>query len=110
MNDSPTPLVDQPVAGLYKARLVRGGPWIVIEIWKGFGTDPETGETLERGWQWRATRDGRPCGVFDVWPGCSGRRIEQDEADRLTGRKADPDAPERFPRSPVDLGKMKPIF
>lgn len=108
--DLGTLFADKPVAGFYKRRLVRGGPWVVVEIWHGFGRDPVTGETIERGYHWRATQDGRQVSIWEVWPMAASYPIPRQEADRLIGKKDDPDAPENYPRNSIDLGKMKPIF
>lgn len=109
MNESLSP--DRPVAGFYKWRLVRGGPWVVVEIWRGFPRDPVTGETIEHGaFTWRASENGRQVDVFKVWPGCAMHPIDRKEAERLTAKKADPEAPENYPRDKVDLGRMKPLF
>lgn len=101
---------DLPVAGAYKMRLVRGGPFVVVRVWRGFGRDPLTGQEIERGYHWRAMRDGRQVDIWSVWPGCASHPIDETEAQKIEARKSDPEAPERFPGSPVDLGTMKPIF
>jgi len=111
MNVSP----DMPVAGFYKTRLVRGGPWCPVRIWHGPSFDPATGEWCARSHAWRACLNGEQVDIWRVWPGCSGRPIGEAEYRylRAVGAHAtahEPDMPEARPWMPVDLGAMRPLF
>jgi hypothetical protein len=106
---------DTPVAGFYKSRMVRGGPWVPIRIWLAPSTDPVTGEELDRSPTWHAERLGREIDVDLVWPYCAAHPIEESEyrfllADHKWAVEHDPDAPQASPRSPIDHMKTKPIF
>lgn len=116
---------DVPVAGFYKGRMVRNGPWVPIRIWHGPTRDPETKEELDRSWHWQAERLGREVDVFWVWPYCAKNPIDKAEYDYLLAYhrwavKYDPADPAARPRDPVvrepaDPAKsvhhtMKPVF
>jgi hypothetical protein len=106
---------DRPVAGFYKGRMVRNGPWVPIRIWHGPTRDPETGEELDRSWHWQAERLGVEIDVFIVWPYCAGHRIEQAEYDYLLADHRwavanNPDDPAARPRDAIDHHAMKPVF
>ena len=105
------PHVSIPTAGHYRLRLRKGAPWSAVRIWQGFGTDPLTGETLERGWIWRATLNGVEVRPERVWPNCAGEPIDRAEHDYLVAihRHAvehEPDLPEAAPYTPVDWSKL----
>lgn len=51
--------IGTPTPGLYRTRLVKGGPWVAARIWSEPPTDPVTGETLDRSWVLRCSVDGR---------------------------------------------------
>jgi hypothetical protein len=108
-------LIDQPVAGFYRRRLVKGGPWVEVEIWRGFGADPLTGEALERGWEWRATQAGESVPIWEVWPYCAGEPIEKAEfeylrATRLYAAAHDRSLPEARPRERIDIRNMPAVL
>lgn len=48
-----------PIPGFYAVKIVRGGPRVGAKIEHGPGTDPETGEALDRSWMWSAWIDGK---------------------------------------------------
>lgn len=79
---------DTPVAGFYRVRLVRGGPWVAVRIWYGPPHDPETGEEMDRSWRWQATRDGKVADIDRVWPWCGANPITEAEYQSLTDRAA----------------------
>jgi hypothetical protein len=107
---------DQPVAGYYKRRLVKNGPWIPVRIWFSAPTDPhQPGETLDRSPRWQAELDGREIGIWDVWPACSGHPIDEAEfrymiATAAHARKHEPHMPEADPDRSIDLNRLPPLF
>ena len=108
---------DQPIAGYYQHRLVRGGPWLAVRIWHDVDRrDPDfPDEQLDRSPIWRAELDGREVEIEKVWPFCAKRPIERSDyvyllADRDHARRHRPDSPEANPERGVDLGSMRPLF
>jgi len=106
---------DQPVAGFYKMRLVRGGPFVAVRVFFEASRDPATGDVCDRSPRWQASIDGREADIWRAWPYCSGRPIDQAEYDYLLAvsahaRKHDPSMPEAVPGKPIDMNKLKPIF
>jgi hypothetical protein len=103
---------DRPVAGHYRMRLVKGGPWVPVMIWQGYGLDPETRQVIERGWIWRAMQYDDEVDVWSVWPACAGEPIKPEEyryqcALRRHALAHDPSMPEADPRKPVDWNKLR---
>ncbi|MES2903244.1 MAG: hypothetical protein V4696_03580 [Pseudomonadota bacterium] len=78
--------VEEPVAGFYRMRLVRGGPLVGIRIWHGRPKDPLTGEIMDRSWRWQAEANGDPIDLDRVWPACTGDEIASAEYDYLKRR------------------------
>jgi hypothetical protein len=75
---------DVPTAGFYRARLVRGGPFVALRFWLGLPFDPETGEELDRTPRWQCRLNGvELVDVFRFWPGCARDPISREEHDRL---------------------------
>jgi len=108
--DSVTP--DRPVAGHYRMKLVKGGPFVPVMIWRGFGLDPETRTPIERGWIWRAMQYDDEVDVWAVWPNCAGEPITAAEyryqcALRRHAVEHDPAMPEADPRKPVDWNSLR---
>lgn len=120
---------DEPVAGYYAARLVRGGPAVGVHIWHGAAI--VDGEEQARGHAWRVAIDGetdrverdRTTGyvcrvaleVSAVWPHCGRWPIDRDSYEFLLRRAAwakryAPDHPAANPREPVDFHSLKPRF
>ena len=96
---------DKPVAGYYRMKTYRGGPWLPVVIWFGTPADPETGETLDRSLRWQARLAGREADVWEIWPSVAGREIDAAEYERLLG------APETEPNTPITpLHKLPSIF
>lgn len=115
--------IDDPQPGYFKLRLVRKGPWLPARIRHEPMADPTTGEPLDRSYLWYAEIDGQlhappdrdpaRAGVFRIW--LFGKRITEEDYSKLRENKAraervDPQAPELNPETPVDLGRMKPLF
>lgn len=71
------PVTDTPIAGLYRGRMVRGGPWVAVRIWFGPPADPVTGEPLDRSHRWQALRNGESCEVDTVWPYVYGQTCDE---------------------------------
>lgn len=110
-----TPRVDEPTAGTYRRRIVKGGAWCAVKIWYGQPADPDTGELLDRSPRWQATINGREVDVWDVWPECSGEPISDEDFRLLiaTNRWADqyaPASPEANPHKSIHVTKLPPIF
>jgi hypothetical protein len=105
--DPNLPQIDVPIAGFYKVRLVKGGPWCSARIWYGIPNDPLTGEPLDRGPRWQALRCGQDCDVYDLWPFCIANKIDEGEYNYLLSVEKwainAPDAPEADPRKAIDL-------
>lgn len=96
---------DEPQCGFYKRRMVKGGPFVPVEIWLEQEIDPATGELIadER---IEAICNGQPCDPVKVWTYC--RAISAEEFDALTGVR------ERIPDMAVidaalNLGRMAAI-
>lgn len=104
--------VDLPEPGLFRLRLVRGGPWVAAEI-----AQDEVG-------RWTATIDGAVLepshtdaalaeGVFRVWHyghaiGASEHAFLVERA--LWSRIHAPDSPEANPKQPIRIGALPPAF
>lgn len=44
---APSVYDDEPQAGFYRLRLVKGGPWVPVRVWWESVVDPDTGELVE---------------------------------------------------------------
>lgn len=96
---------DEPQPGLYKRRMVKGGPFVPVEIWLEQKIDPETGE-LAADERLRAICNGERRDPVSIWTYC--RPIAADEYDALTGAHATiPDM--AATHVAVDLGQMPAI-
>ncbi|QRZ14699.1 hypothetical protein JWJ88_17190 [Paracoccus methylovorus] len=96
---------DGPEPGFYKRRMVRGGPFVPVEIWLVQEIDPITGE-LTADERFEAICNGQLCDPMAVWTYC--RAISAEEYDALTGVR------ERIPdmaviEAALDLGRMAAI-
>ena len=117
MTDARAPIGDEPAAGFYKIKIIRGGPWLGVRIW--YDDDPRDPDfpdiPLDRAHIWRAERDGREVDVSAVWPFAANHPIDAAEYAYLLGDAAHarahrPFDPEANPGEAVDLGRIKPIF
>lgn len=104
-----------PVAGFYRTKLVRGGPWVPVRIWYGPSRDPETGEELDRSPYWQAECNGKEADALELWTWVAGREIPEAEylfmmAKKDYAEKFAPELPEASPREKIDLNKLPPIF
>jgi hypothetical protein len=113
--------ISRPRPGLYKMRLVKGGPWCPARIQFAPSRDPLTNEPMDRSPLWSAEiagaliADPAPCpvaaGVMRIWE--SGRHIDLAEYRYLQAqaeydRQFAPAAAD--PRRPVDVRAIPPIF
>jgi hypothetical protein len=124
-HDAVTP---EPMAGLYKTFLVKGGPPVAVRIW--FGNAIIDGEEQDRGFDWRVEIDGEtdqpvtdstgcccrvPLDVHSVWPFCARRPIDEKEYRYLQrrarwAREHAQHHPAARPRERVDVRSLKPAF
>jgi hypothetical protein len=96
---------DEPQPGFYRRRMVRGGPFVPVEIWMEQEIDPETGE-LTAPERLRAICNGQLCRPETVWTYC--RPISASEYDGLTGaHNSIPDMVATHVA--IDLGQMAAI-
>lgn len=110
IRDQASRRVDLPEPGLYRSRLVRGGPWVPVKI-----TQEESGWTV-------AVGVGRTETALDPWaiPWMRDRyhfalRVDQAEFDYLMAQarwaqRHNPDHPAASPDQPIRLGAIKPLF
>ena len=110
------PEVANPLPGFYKARLVRNGPWVPVQIWHGPPVDPVTGETLDRSWRLRAqVGDDFNEDPHEIWSYCAGHPIDRAEfqwrlADREWCKFHAPEDPIANPYRKIDVSKLPPAF
>lgn len=105
--------IDKPIAGFYKTKLVKGGPWVPVCIWFGAPLDPDTLEPLDRSHRWNAIRDNRLVDIDRVWPSVYGHEISEEDyrlmlALATHARKHDPQQPIANPRKRIDFLTVKP--
>lgn len=97
---------ETPVAGCYRIRLVKGGPFVALRIYLDHPTDPVTGERLtERGMRWQARLNGTELvPVEDFWPACAKHPISQREYARICrlSRTMNPKHPFYDPRRAIN--------
>lgn len=94
--------------GLYRRRLVKGGPYVPTSLEHGRPRDPVTGELLDRSPRWTLTTGGEERCAFDpvVFGAIAGERIDRPEYEHLLRVKewaAGTNAPEATPREKIDL-------
>ena len=110
---------DDPKPGFFKVRMVKGGSWVGAKIEYGPGNDPETGEPLDRSYQWYVEINGEPAGspspdpwladgIERVW--VYGKRITEEEFnylidDRAWAAEHAQHLPEAQPKKKVDILK-----
>lgn len=96
----------EPQCGWYRARLVRGGPWVPVRIWMESPTDPETGELIADEFV-RAEIDGREVDPAEVWIRACAHPITEETFNYMRDaaawdRRHDPAAPAANPHRAVD--------
>lgn len=107
-------------AGFYQMKLVKGGIFVPVRLWQGFGKqdgrelddDGAPTPVIARGWIWRAMLDGVEVHPWKVWPDCSGEPITEEEYRFLLARRHhamahDPQSPFASPRQKVDWLTVK---
>lgn len=103
--------IDLPTPGLFKLRLVRGGPWVAASIDQD--AEGRWSATIA-GIQSAAHPDpGMADGVFRIWH--YGHVITASEHDYLLERARwaaihAPDSPEANPERPIHVGSLPPTF
>ena len=109
--ERPPTHLEEPHAGFFKTRLVRGGPFVPACIWWEQEID-DAGELLSEP-VLRCHIDGRERAPIDVWSWLAGRAVDEDEYTRLlVSRMATPDpvAAARQAATTIDWSKVKPPF
>lgn len=101
--------IGTPTPGFYRARLVKGGPWVAARVWRGFGIDPVTREQIERAWRLRCEVASDEVDPDEWWPRLHGP-IPADEWRSLRARARIEGTPESAPRRAVDLNNIRPLF
>jgi hypothetical protein len=120
---------DQPVAGLYALRLVKGGIEVAVRIWHGLPVID--GEEQDRAPRWCVEIDGRtdrwerdddagyrcrvPLDVSEAWPFCARRPITPTEFAFLQrratwAREHAPNHPAANPRERIDVRSLPARF
>lgn len=79
----------QPVAGYYRMKLVRGGPFVGIRIWHGAPREPWTGDIMDRAPCWNAQANGEWIDFERVWPVCTADPIDEATYRELCALKRD---------------------
>ena len=108
-------LVNDPLDGFYRTKLVKGGPWVPVRIWTEDGDRcEETGELLSDQII-RCRVGGQDSDPFAVWTYCAGSPITEAEYDFMLAnaewcRDHAPEEPEANPRQAVDIDDLPPIF
>ena len=107
--------IDDPQEGLYRRRLVRGGPWVPACIWWEYGeVDQESGHKMEDD-VLHCLVNGRRRDPYSEWLWLAKEPITEAEYDFLIddaahARAHRPDDPKAKPDAPIDLHKMDPIL
>lgn len=113
------PVTEEPVAGHYQVRLVKGGPLVPVRIW--FGLPVIDGEQQDRAPRWCVEIDGKTTWrgelipVEKAWPWCAKEPISSTDYEFMIAhakwaRDHQPDHPKAQPRKPVDYHSLKPRF
>ncbi len=93
---------DQPQCGFYQRRLVKGGPWMSVGIWRDSGSK-----------RLRAQQGGKEIESDKIWTWVAKHPITHDEFMHLEAVRKYAEAhggPEADPETPIDLGEMSPQF
>ena len=110
------PRVDRPMPGYFKRRLIRGGVWVPVLVFRPCPIDlePETWGWIDRWPTLLAYTDGRQIvDAYNVWT--SLRPITQHEYEYLLSvnqwaREHAPEEPQAQPHKAVDLDTLPAIF
>lgn len=101
--------IGTPTPGLYRTRLVKGGPWVAARIWHGPPLDPVTGEPLDRAPRLQCEIAGAEADPIEAWPRLHGP-ITATEWRDLRARARIEGTPESQPKRAVDLNVIAPLF
>jgi len=98
-------VVDRPVAGLYRMRLAKGGPWVPVSI-EPYGREFSALVAI--------VGDDR-ADLFTTWNWCCGQPIDKQTyefmiAARDWDMQYDPESPLANPRRSIDINKLPPSF
>ena len=109
-----TPSYLEPTAGFFWRRFVRFGPRVPVHIWRGHALHPETGDEMERGWEWRALVGGESADAMQTWLSCYGNAIDKPTYDHMLAVQEwaaayAPREPEGRPFEPIDLRTSAPV-
>ena len=96
---------DDPQPGFYKRRIVKGGPFVPVEIYIERETDTDTGD-LTADERLAAIQNTKPVDPGKVWTYC--RPISREEYDALIGAR-DSIMEMHFEQDRIDLGRMASI-
>ena len=111
--------ITEPVAGHYRRRMVKGGPWVGVKLWFGAPADPETGDPLDRSPRWQAEQAGKVIAgddaIQNLWTSCCREPITEAEykfllADAAWCKENAPADPLANPTKPIELGSMPSLF
>jgi hypothetical protein len=99
--------VDQPEAGHYQRRLVKGGPQVGVIIYLACPMDPFYGHPLERSRHLLCKVNGEDADAMDQWTWVAGSRISEAEyryllADAAHAMEFRPTAPRANPQKKID--------
>lgn len=99
------PVINQPVAGFYKMRLVKNGPWVPVQI-APYSTTRQF--SVLCAW----VGDG-PADLIETWHRCAGRPISDRDYRYMMSLREwahanDRAAPEANPYKAIDISTMKP--
>ena len=99
-------VINKPVPGYYKRRLVRGGPWVGVHVLRPVPIDPDTKEVLDRFWPLVAYQGDDILDPFVIWPYL--KPIPEKEYLRLAG--ITPGRDEISPNEPMNLNTERSLF
>lgn len=103
LDDPRTPRHDgDPQPGYYRARMVKGGPFVPVRIWLDQSIDADTGE-LTAPEELRAERNGWPIAPEAVWLSC--RPVTQQDFHALVEAHAAEDVMAAT-HAPIDLATI----
>lgn len=111
------PNPNRPIPGFYKMRLVKGGPWVPVVIWRPcpIEPNPETFQGIDRYPRLQCRVAGREADPVETFISCSDKVIPVHEYHYLLDSygwaiENAPEAPEANPYRAIDLGAMPSLF
>ena len=100
-------IVDEPQAGFYRCKLVKGGPWVGISIFWAAPLDPWDGSELDRSPILRCVVNGQMADPYVIWTHCADEPISEMEFHELRRRAVAPDS--QPSNEPINLNNVKPL-